>query len=192
MDRKTVDKHSPMITVSTSRLQLIAASTELVQAERDNRARLSELLNAKTPANWPPPLNDENSLTYTIRYLEDHPDALGWVAWYFILTVNNERLLIGNGGFKGVPTAEGTAEVGYSIMESHHRKGYATEAVKGLVDWAFQHKEVNRVIGETLPELHASISVMEKNGFTFLGRGSEEGVIRYELTRLSHNKESAK
>ena len=53
----------------------------------------------------------------------------------------------------------------------------------GLVSNAFSHVNVRRVISETLPELVASIGVMEKCGFKFIGDGSEEGVIRYELTR---------
>ena len=36
-------------------------------------------------------------------------------------------------------------------------------------------------MAETLPELTASIRVLEKNGFRFAGPGSEDGVIRYEL-----------
>jgi RimJ/RimL family protein N-acetyltransferase len=52
-----------------------------------------------------------------------------------------------------------------------------------LIAWAFSHAEVSQVIAETLPDLRPSIRVMVGNGMRFLGKGSEEGVIRYGITR---------
>ena len=68
---------------------------------------------------------------------------------------------IGNGGFKGRPDADGSVEVGYSVMENYQRNGFAPEAVEALVDWAFGYREVQRVIAQTLPELRPSIRVLE-------------------------------
>jgi RimJ/RimL family protein N-acetyltransferase len=61
--------------------------------------------------------------------------------------------------------------------------GYGTEAIKALVSWAFTHPEVQEVIAETLPELKASQRILEKSHFTYVGQGSEEGIIRYQLSR---------
>ncbi|HJX83280.1 MAG TPA: GNAT family protein [Candidatus Angelobacter sp.] len=82
-----------------------------------------------------------------------------------------------------LPSPDGTAEVGYSIVPEFQRQGYAPEATKALIAWAFGHPQVTRVIAHTLPELQPSIRVMEKNGFTFTGAGEEPGTIRYDLTR---------
>jgi [ribosomal protein S5]-alanine N-acetyltransferase len=81
---------------------------------------------------------------------------------------------------------DGLVEIGYSMLEMHQRQGYATEAVRGLLSWAFQNPEVQRVVADTLPGLTPSIRVMEKSGFAFVGDGPiEDGMptIRYELTR---------
>ena len=96
------------------------------------------------------------------------------------------RSLIGSAGYKGPPSADGSVEVGYGIVEDHRRRGYATEAAMGLVDRAFSVAEVGRVIAETLPELAGSIGVLHKCGFRLLGAGSEPGVIRFELTRADY------
>ena len=69
------------------------------------------------------------------------------------------------------------------MNEKCQRNGYATEATRGLVAWAFDHQEVNRVLAETFPTLTGSIRVMENNGILFIGDGSEEGVIRYAVSR---------
>ena len=74
-------------------------------------------------------------------------------------------------------------EIGYSILESQQRQGYAPEAVGALLAWAFAHPEVHTVRAHTLPELVASIRVLEKCGFRHVGPGAEAGTIRYELPR---------
>jgi RimJ/RimL family protein N-acetyltransferase len=130
---------------------------------------------------WPPPLNDENSMKYTIDYLKRNPEAVGWAAWYFV-AMKHKPVVIGQGGFKGVPVA-GTVEIGYSLIPIFQKQGYGMEAVAALLDWAFGHEEVDRVIAETLPELTASIRLLEKSGFKNIGQGSEEGVTRFELSR---------
>src|SRR5205807_2475722 len=100
---------------------------------------------------------------------------------YFIL--KEPRLLIGFGGFNSRPDTDGIAEVGYAVVTDHQCKGLATEAVKALCKWAFSHPEARRIIGETYPDLTASISVLEKSRFAYAGAGSEPGVIQYELLR---------
>jgi ribosomal-protein-alanine N-acetyltransferase len=91
--------------------------------------------------------------------------------------------LLGICGFKGRPDEAGSVEIGYSILRQFRANGYATEAVARLVKWAFSHQNVTEVSAETLPHLRQSIRVMEKNGFTLTGPGSEQGVIRYAVKR---------
>lgn len=176
------------IKITTNRLELIAATTTMVRAEMHDRLQFAHLLNARVPESWPPELNSKETLLFSLRQLEQSPDESGWWSWYFVLRYDNaqSRVLIGNGGFKGGPSPDGTVEVGYSMMPLFQKTGYATEAVTGLLDWAFEHTEVMRVIAETLPELHPSIRVLEKNGFILIGKGSEDGVICFELTRQGY------
>ena len=105
--------------------------------------------------------------------------------WYFLLPGRAEERprAMGIGGFKGKPSREAMAEIGYAVMPEDQRLGFASEAVAGLIGWAFSHSEVRLVTAETLPALEASIRVLENNGFHLPGRGSEEGVIRYGIDR---------
>lgn len=171
------------LTVNTSRLELVAATVELARAEMDDLPALARQLDATVAAEWPPPLNDRDSQSWTLRFLEQHPDATGWAMWYLLRRA--DRTAVGVGGFKGLPSVDGTVEVGYSVLEAQQRRGYASEAVEGLVAWAFRHPEVTRVIAETYPELVASIGVLAKTGFSFIGPGSEDRVIRFERRRNS-------
>jgi [ribosomal protein S5]-alanine N-acetyltransferase len=174
----------PVLRLLTPRLELVAGTMQLAQAEISNLPSFAQLLDAPTPASWPPPLNDEHSQQYFLASLQkaEASDA-GWNLWFCVR--REPRELIGNAGFKGSPK-DGLVEIGYSMLEMHQRQGYATEAVRGLLSWAFQNPDVQRVVADTLPGLAPSIRVMEKSGFAFVGDGPvEDGMrtIRYELTR---------
>lgn len=169
--------------LTTERLELVAGTIELARAEINDLAAFAGLLNVPKPEVWPPPLNDENSQRYFLASLEQAaPEDAGWNLWFCLR--REPRELVGGAGFKGRPR-DGVVEVGYSMLESEHRRGYCTEAVRALIGWAFRHPEVRMVIGHTLPELKPSIRVMEKCGFVFAGNGPpEEGIqtVRYEVT----------
>lgn len=167
--------------LETERLRLVPATLELADADLHNRLEFIHQLGASVLDGWPPPLNDENSMRYTVDFLRRNPEAAGWAAWYLIAK-KHKPVVIGQSGFKGPPIA-GTVEIGYSLLPQFQGKGYASEAVAALLDWAFGHAEVERVIAETLPELAPSIRLLERAGFAKIGKGSEEGVIRFELER---------
>ena len=175
------------IRLTTERLELIAATPEMVRAEIADRPRFARLLRARVPEKWPPPLNDEESMRFALRYLESHPGVAGWMQWYFILRADGAdgRVAIGNGGFRGKPGPDGTVEVGYSVLEKYQKTGYGTEAVGALLSWAFAHPEVTRVTAETYPDLTPSIRVLKKSGYVKIGKGSEERTIRFELPRAA-------
>jgi [ribosomal protein S5]-alanine N-acetyltransferase len=52
----------------------------------------------------------------------------------------------------------------WSVAPAHQRQGYATEAARALVDYAFSELQVHRVIATTTYENVASIGVMRKLG----------------------------
>ncbi|HKF22714.1 MAG TPA: GNAT family N-acetyltransferase [Candidatus Angelobacter sp.] len=168
----------------TNRLELVAATLELAQAEISDLSAFASLLNVPRPRKWPPPLNDEHSQQAFLASLQKAgPQDAGWNLWFCIL--REPRILLGNAGFKGRPQA-GTVEIGYSMLETHQRNGYCTEAVRALLDWAFEKRGVQTVIAHTLPGLTPSIRVTEKCGFIFTGDGPmEDGMptIRYQLSR---------
>jgi GNAT superfamily N-acetyltransferase len=52
----------------------------------------------------------------------------------------------------------------WSISPSYQRRGFATEAGRALVDWAFSVLHLGRIIATTRYDNTASIRVMEKLG----------------------------
>lgn len=176
------------LTVATDRLELIGGTLELVQAQLDNPAHFAHLLQARIPESWPPAFINTAVMKFTAAQLARGAAEAGWWCWYFVQreTPASNRALLGMGGFKGQPAPDGTVEVGYSILASFQNRGYATEAVEGLVYWAFAHPQVTRVIAETLPHLRPSIRVLEKAGFAPVEPGPQKESISFELLRAAY------
>ena len=166
--------------VRTARLELIPATLEIIVADLRRRHLLASLLRAEIGAGWPPPLYDVPAMEWLKKSLIADPTLGGWTAWYWVLR-RPRRVLIGLSGFKSRPI-KGAVELGYSALDKYQRRGFATEVVAAMVNWAFANG-VNCVLAETLPELIASQRVLVKNGFQFVGEGSEPGVMRFARER---------
>ena len=64
---------------------------------------------------------------------------------------------------------------GYGILEEYRGQGFATEAVKLALKWAFRHSMVKAVEAEAGPDNAASQRVLMKCGFRPNGEIGEEG-----------------
>ncbi|PGT19455.1 GNAT family N-acetyltransferase [Bacillus cereus] len=95
-----------------------------------------------------------------VEHVKEDAALLPWDAWYVIR--KEDDIVLGDIGFKGKPSENGTVEIGYGFIEKYWNKGYATESVAELIKWAFQTGEVETVIAETLLDNYGSIRVLEK------------------------------
>jgi len=73
--------------------------------------------------------------------------------------------VIGSAGFAGQPDADGLVELAYGIAREYRGKGYATEAARALVAFAFASGRVRTVRAHTLPQINPSTRVLAKCGF---------------------------
>lgn len=172
--------------LTTVRLDLVTATAQHILVALDDPDKLARLLGADLAESWPLPHLDDAALHRTLEALHRGPDQIGWWMRYMVLRRGPEGtpVVVGVAGMKGKPQG-GLAELGYSVAPEHRRRGYATEAVRALVDWAFDHDDVTEVIAETMPELAASIRVLEKCGFVEAGPGSEPDTVRYRKPRAA-------
>ncbi|MBO4897161.1 MAG: GNAT family N-acetyltransferase [Clostridia bacterium] len=108
-----------------------------------------------------------------------NPQKWEWYAIWMIELKNGTH--IGELCFKGLDI-NGVAEIGYGISEEYQNQGYAAEAVKAVLTWAFKNPEVTAIEAETDAENTASKRVLEKCGFILNGRIGEEGP-RFTVTR---------
>ncbi len=113
----------------THRLHLIPCTHAHLEAFLRNRAALARMLQVSIPDSFPV---FPGSFEYWHQRLSIDSSLLGWSSWLFVH--QTERVLLGDGGFKGPPTDQGTIEIGYAIVPEYRRQGLATEAARGLTD----------------------------------------------------------
>jgi RimJ/RimL family protein N-acetyltransferase len=166
------------------RLELIAADAESARAAVADRARFGTLLDAKVPKEWPPELFAEDEAKFADRLEAARElDEVGWHHWYILKVGPKARTLVGTIGFGGPPSTAGEVMMGYSVLGAFQRKGYATEAVGALIDWAFEDPRTRAILAQTYERLPASVKVLERNGLTIEKRGPEEGLLTFALRR---------
>jgi len=75
-----------------------------------------------------------------------------------------------------------SASLGYCLDDAAWGHGYATEAARALLQWAFDTLDLNRVQAETDTRNTASARVLEKIGFVREGTLREDCVVNGETS----------
>jgi len=75
-----------------------------------------------------------------------------------------------------------SASMGYCLDDAAWGHGYATEAARALLQWAFDTLDLNRVQAETDTRNAASARVLEKLGFVREGTLREDCVVNGEVS----------
>ena len=137
------------------------------------------------PAGWPD-AHDRRFLTVRLRELRERPEIEQWLVYALVLP---ERTMIGHAGFHGPPGANAlkagdALEVGYTIFAPHRGHGYATEAVRALIEWARVTHGIGRFLASISPGNEPSLAIARRLGFSEIGRhwDDEDGEeLEFEL-----------
>jgi len=170
----------------TERLELIAATLVHINAELNDINLFSTMLNAVVNNEWPPGEYDKNAQEYfRDLLLKSGENLVGWLGWYAIKPSEEKQpaVLIGAGGYFGPPSETGELEIGYSVVPSYKKKGYATEIVKALVAIASKDSRVKRILARTTDSNIASCKVLEKNGFKQISQDLENNILFEKILR---------
>ncbi|MEW6639012.1 MAG: GNAT family N-acetyltransferase [Pseudomonadota bacterium] len=106
-----------------------------------------------------------------------------------VFLIEHERMPVGMVGLDWQQVE--TPELGYWLGVDHWRKGFATEAARAVIDYAFDEFAIERMIAGARVVNGASRHILEKCGFQwtgvelhrFLALGSSTPVDRFRLDR---------
>ncbi|MBX7105949.1 MAG: GNAT family N-acetyltransferase [Gemmataceae bacterium] len=157
------------VTISTASLDLLLKTPDEVLAWVES---LPEEVRAEVSPDW-------------LARVRTTPAGDPW-SLQFTIIERATGLTVGGCGFKGPPDADGMVELAYGIDPAHQCRGFATEATRGLVGFAFASDRVQVVRAHTKPGNGPSQRVLTKCGFRQVGEviDPEDGlVIRWEQPR---------
>lgn len=120
-----------------------------------------------------------------------HEQAFEGFRYFFAVVERDSNQVIGYCGLGGPEFDRTLTEVFYSIDKPFWGKGYATEVAKALLQYGFDHLNLDKIIGFADERNKASLRVLEKAGMTRTGIISGlqtqhdyfNGEIRFELSR---------
>jgi RimJ/RimL family protein N-acetyltransferase len=158
--------------IETERLRLVWLTAEAMDALLGGRR---EELPYAVPADWPDD-HDARFLRLRLRQLRTDPGRADWGVAAIVLREGDE--LVGHIGFHGPPGINArrepdAVEVGYTVFPDYRRRGYATEAVRGLLGYARDHG-VHRFVASVGPGNEPSLRLVRGLGFVEVGRHWDE------------------
>jgi [ribosomal protein S5]-alanine N-acetyltransferase len=115
------------------------------------------------------------------------PEQRPWLSRFIV--VRSTGRVVGNVGFHGPPDKSGRVEVGYEILPSDRRRGYAREALLVLTKWAYTTGAAQVCTAHIDRDNVASVAVMRSLGFAQVDervsdRGSATWVFERTLQQL--------
>jgi [ribosomal protein S5]-alanine N-acetyltransferase len=163
--------------ISAPRLDLVPMSPAFLDALlRGRRGEAAACLGAHVPEWWPDE-HDEGFLRLRLKEMRDRPQTEQWLVR--ALVDRHTREMIGHAGFHGPPGKNGIGkadalEVGYTVFPAFRRRGFATEAVSALIDWARSEHGVHDFIASIASGNEPSLGVVRKLGFVRTGKQWDE------------------
>jgi [ribosomal protein S5]-alanine N-acetyltransferase len=91
--------------------------------------------------------------------------------------------VVGDIGFFGPPGPDETLEVGYSMIPSRRRLGFATEAARTLISWALEQPGVSIIVAGCDATNVPSVHTLNRLGFVRVEPAGEQ--LRWRLERLA-------
>ncbi|MDP1392850.1 GNAT family N-acetyltransferase [Lysinibacillus capsici] len=92
--------------------------------------------------------------------------------------------IIGSCGFNMLDYDNALTEIGYDLGKEYWGKGYATEAITALIDYAFKHLKMETIVAEVDAANINSIKVLKKLNFIYQEKHNTEDTLQlYTLTK---------
>ena len=110
---------------------------------------------------WDAPVPLTEAAESVERFGQADPEAPGW----FQYAVDLDGVLIGDLGVNLHKNLM-QADLGFTFAAEYQGKGYASEAVRGLLEYLFVERELHRVSAEADARNTASARLLERVGFT--------------------------
>ena len=110
--------------------------------------------------------SEDDARALVLSLADRRPGTAGqWFQWGIVLADGPAAgALIGDCGLKTHGDEPRLGDIGYTLGRAHQRRGYASEAVRRVLDCAFTELGMHRVSASIDADNHASLALCERLG----------------------------
>ena len=163
--------------ILTPRLVLRLMAGDVVDAcLAGDLRRAEDLLGMEIPREL---LDERTALAYARTQLNADPRYRPWSIRAIVLAAT--QTMAGHVRFHSPPDpdylrpfARDAVEFGYRVFPEHRRRGYATEAVGAVMDWARTTSGIGRFVVSVSPDNAPSLALIARFGFTKVGQHTDD------------------
>jgi ribosomal-protein-alanine N-acetyltransferase len=155
--------------IATPRLRLAPLTPSLLRAVAGgDLAEVERQLGARVGKGW------EAGVPARLRLEQLAADASEQPWLVRAMVASTPRLVVGCVGFHAPPDDDGRVEIGYDVVVSERRKGYAREGIRALLDWAWATGRVRTCAASVSPHNAPSLALIHSFGFRHVGEQIDE------------------
>lgn len=156
-------------------MKAIITSNRLFLRELNKQDALSFFLLNKNPKNLKytgdvPFTNLDNAKQFLMNYEEYHKNGFG--RWAVVRKSDLKFL-----GWCGLKRVGDEVDLGFRFYEEFWNNGYATESAKAVIEYAFKHLQLEKLVARCHPNNLASKQVINKLGFSLQTQKDYEGIL---------------
>ena len=168
-----------MPTLETDRLRL----RKLTKHDATDMFEYASLQEVTRFLTWSPHESPAYTKKY-VRYLVSQYRSGEFLDWAIALKENDR--MIGTCGFTSIDIENSTAEIGYVLNPAYHKNGFASEAVRCVMEYVFGHLEFNRAVARVIEGNEDSVKLLQRLGFRQEGTGIEELFVKGRFVNVMH------
>jgi RimJ/RimL family protein N-acetyltransferase len=128
---------------------------------------------------WDAPFPLGKAETAVANFIASDPDHPGW--FQYAVERIEDRVLVGDVAVRLHDNRQ-QAEIGFTLATEHQKQGYATEAVRAVLDRLFRVQGLHKVTGECDARNVGSYSLLERLGFRREGLLRQQTYLKGEWT----------
>jgi RimJ/RimL family protein N-acetyltransferase len=155
--------------IATPRLTLVTLTPPILRAVASgDLAEVERLLGAPVGAGW----EDGVPAALRLEQLAADPAEQPWLVRAMVTSMPGR--VVGSIGFHAPPDEHGRVEIGYDVVASERRKGYARESVHALLAWAWTTGRAGICVASVSPQNAPSLALVQSLGFRHVGEQIDE------------------
>jgi ribosomal-protein-alanine N-acetyltransferase len=119
------------------------------------------------------PMKEPDDIAESVKNLKQSINLQSHITW--IVSTKESKTAIGHISLQQIDMKNKHSEISYGLNSSYWKKGFMTEALTKVFEYAFAQVNLNKIFAVTSTKNESSVQLLERLGF------EKEGVLKQHL-----------